>query len=394
MKIKNWQINFLLLITSTILAFLIAEIALRVVKPHKLYTTLLPNVDIDQYNIHNKHYPGIDSVFHFEVNESGYRSESLFGADRYGILTIGGSTTNCIGLSNSDSWPWLIENKLNESYSSQKFTIGNIGALGHNSGNHLLELKFMEPQFENIKMVLILVGINDFSRFYLNEKYYIPTRQDKKLFERTFLQIPRKSGRTWYKRTELWMYLKDLRNSFKKESLRVVNDNLDDLVKKYKNSKKRLDLMSQKYLATEKTNKQIDLNAALMDFEDNILDIVHLAKSRNIKLVLITQPTLWHEGMTEYEEKIAVYAGRKVGDAYLSMSAMEEGLELFNDKLREISNKSNVDLIDLSKALPQDTSVFFDYCHFNKSGSIKVADIIYEELEEILKEEQLSNSEN
>jgi len=381
--LKSWYKNILVVALSTLLTLFIAEIALRVISPHDQFSSLLPNLDAVQYNRYYNYFPGIDSVFHITVNESGYRSPSTFGLDRYGILTIGGSTTHCVGLSDVDSWPWLLENKLNQN-SHQKYTVGNIAALGHHSGNHLLQLKHMEPQFENIKMVLILVGINDFRRFFISDTHYTPTSQDKHLFNRTFLQYPIEFAEEWYQKTELWLNIRDARNTYKNIKNSNKNHDLDELTKRYNTARQGVDLMVKKYDSSKKTDELVDITEAVKDFETNLKEIVSIAHNRNIKPVFITQPTLWNENMSKYEEKIAAYSSPQVNGAFLSPNAMEIGLELFNNKLREISKQDNVELIELALHLPKDTSVFFDDCHFNKSGSAKVASFVYTELTELL----------
>lgn len=381
--LKSWHKNILVVALSTLLTLFIAEVALRIISPHNQFSSLLPNLDAVQYNRYYNYFPGIDSVFHITVNKSGYRSPSTFGLDRYGILTIGGSTTHCVGLSDIDSWPWLLENKLNQN-NHQEYTIGNIAALGHHSGNHLLQLKYIEPQFENIKMVLILAGINDFRRFFASGTHYTPTRQDKQLFNRTFLQFPREFGESWVQKTEIGLTLRDAINVYQNKRWSTKSIDLNELSEKYANARNGVDLMIKEYDSSKKTDELVDIFDALKDFETNIKEIINIAERRKIKTVLITQPTLWNTNMTAYEEKIAAYSSVQINNSFLSPQAMEKGLEMFNDKLREVAIGDNIELIDLAIQLPKDTTVFFDDCHFNKSGSAKVANIVYQELDKIL----------
>ncbi|MFT6946099.1 MAG: lysophospholipase L1-like esterase [Vicingaceae bacterium] len=382
--LKDWHKNFFIVVSSILLTLFVVEFSLRVLKPHDQFNSLPPNLDVVQYNRLYTCFSGLDSTFHLSINDLGYRSHSRFDAKRYGILTISESTTNCTGLSNNETWPWLLENKLNQFCQNQQYTVGNIAALGHHSGNHLLQLKYIEPQFENIRMVIIQAGVNDFRRFFISEQHYTPTRKDKKLFSKTFIQFPRKLGATWYQKPELWLTLRDALNNYKNKKISTKHVNIKEYTEKYIKASKRVDLKIKKYDSSQKTDQLVDLTDALQDFESNLNEITSIAQTRNIRLVFITQPTLRNSNMTGYEEKIASYSSPEINSKFLSPIAMEKGLDLFNQKLREISKKDKVELINLAMLLPKDTSVFFDDCHFNKSGSAKVANLIYSELEEIL----------
>ena len=58
-------------------------------------------------------------------------------------------------------------------------------------------------------------------------------------------------------------------------------------------------------------------------------------------------------------------------------------LEEYNNVVRSFQNQAAV--IDLSKLMPKNTAYFYDFIHFNKKGSVKVANLLTDELRLIIK---------
>jgi len=216
-KLKDGFKNLSLVFVGLLIGLGIAEIILRVVSPHQQYFTLVPDIEIDRTDKFYTYF-NIDSSYRYTVNKFGYRAPSLFSKDRFGILAVGGSTTNCVGLSDNETWPWLLEKRLNKANLNQQFTVGNIGVPAFNSFHHVLQIEHLEPQFDNIKMVVLLVGINDFSRFlHLEKEQLVP--DEKELLHQSFVRHPREVNEIWYERTELWCHLRDVMNHLRKRAL-------------------------------------------------------------------------------------------------------------------------------------------------------------------------------
>lgn len=372
-KTRDRLVNLTVMLVSTIICLILLEIVLRWIVPHQLYSSQIPSVSIEKKQDVAGFFPGIDSVIRFSVNEKGYRSPSYFDQDRYGILAIGGSTTYCIGLSDEDTWPWRLEGLLNKSDFNEKFTVGNVGVPAFNAGSHWHQLNQLEPQFENIKMVLMLVGVNDFARvLFLNDKYF-PTSEDTHLYNRTFVRLPREGKSRWYQRTELFMHLRDVRHAYQStRSQRYTPERLENLLSDYLAAQKK-DSLPAEHMAK-----------ALVDYENNLRNIAKLARERKVQMVWMTQPTLWYKGMGEFEEGISSMGAPVIDGIAYSPGALAHGMELFNDKLTEVAQNEGVHVIDLARILPKDTTVFYDWCHYNKSGAVKVAEVVHRELETLI----------
>ncbi len=368
MKLKNWHTNLIALTISLIISIAATEVILRFVSPHEAYFCSIPNVELERKNKFHKFF-NIDSSYHYSVNELGYRSPSLFSKDRFGILAVGGSTTDCIGLADSETWPWILEEQLNASLEKQ-FTVGNIGVPAFNSFHHILQVERIVPQFENIKMVVMLVGINDFSRFlHLPEKELVPER--KELLHQTFVRHPRKVNERWHERSELWAHIRDAVNH-----IRII----------YEVDNKSFDLHSKvaEYETAAKVESLPNLDYGIGIMMNNVLKINQYCSNNNLQLVVITQPVLWRKNMNEEEIKISSYGKSiKNGQTY-SDEAMAKGMNSFNKTLIEVANQNDFYVIDLAENFPKTGEVFFDHCHYNKTGSKLVSEIVFDELKDIL----------
>ncbi|MFT6871562.1 MAG: hypothetical protein ACJAVN_000563, partial [Roseivirga sp.] len=204
---RDKALNIALVAFGFATAFLIAELALRIISPHKQFSSLYLNVNEQGVFPGSALYPGLKKQFSYTTNNLGYRTRNLFSKDNYGILAIGGSTTECVYLGDENGWTQLLEGKLN-STSNQVITVGNVGSAGLGAPNHYLQLKHLVPQYEYVDMVIVLVGVNDFLKaIQLNGAQDEMTLEEN--YRRTFKSYPREVNQNWYRKTELWMHMRD-----------------------------------------------------------------------------------------------------------------------------------------------------------------------------------------
>ena len=71
-------------------------------------------------------------------------------------------------------------------------------------------------------------------------------------------------------------------------------------------------------------------------------------------------------------------------DGHIKNNVLQEQvLEEYNNIVRSFANQTTV--IDLSKLMPKNTIYFYDFIHFNKKGSAKVADILNDGLKQVIR---------
>ena len=109
--------------------------------------------------------PGIEGESRFTVNSLGIRGPELPPREAaYRILCVGGSTTECLYLDDTESWPHLLMEMLSQQRYRQPVWVGNIGMSGYSTVHHL---KFLSEDDlrKQIDCVLFMVGANDFGTF-------------------------------------------------------------------------------------------------------------------------------------------------------------------------------------------------------------------------------------
>ena len=74
------------------------------------------------------------------------------------ILTVGGSTTECLHVSDGKAWPDFLARRLKEKF--QPLWLNNAGMDGHSTFGHLVLMKDYIVQLKP-KVVLFFVGVND-----------------------------------------------------------------------------------------------------------------------------------------------------------------------------------------------------------------------------------------
>ena len=154
--------NALLAGAALVITLVVSEGLLRLALPARdKYYVNVPDTDL-RGTIPPSIVRGVDSIVHYRLNSLGIRGRD-FGADssEYRILAVGGSTTECVLLNNTQAWPAVIERMLHRTADGRQVWVGNVGRSGLTSREHVLHLEHLLPQYPRIDAVVALVGVND-----------------------------------------------------------------------------------------------------------------------------------------------------------------------------------------------------------------------------------------
>lgn len=350
----------------TIIMLIIAEVILSLLEvvPTNYYVNT-PNSGFT-WEINSNDITGIYQDSEVSFDELGARSISNYKDANHKIIVFGGSTTACFALTQEKTWSALLEKSLGNSY-----WIGNFGRPGNNSSHHALQFKYTldKPELNDTKTVIIMQGVNDFVAYLISPERYIHLPEDK--LKRFAFQHSPNDHLPFYKRLTLYQLASRAKQKiifyFKhKDHLIVTIQDIKDL-------KKRSKIIP----------KLPNLEAGLAHYEKNILDIIKQAKNKNIKLVFVTQATMWRPDLEPKYEELMLTSGFENNEAFYSTPALYEGMEVFNERLKTVCKQNNIPCIDLQ--LPKTTASFYDDFHFNESGAKLTADQLAKELKVILK---------
>ncbi len=374
---KQYLPKILLFCISTALALLLCEGVLQFVLrsihskgyyiwPPKLKAVFKPTPEI---------MPGVSGDAEFRTNSLGIRGDELAPQHTRRILAIGGSTTITEYLDQSETWTSLLQEMLNRNTRKQRVWVGNGGVNGLNSNHHLMAVQYLPLRELKIDTVIILTGVNDLSRRLSYDKGYNPNyleRPDAKteLLAQTFmgtydiyLEDP------FHKRTAIWQLL---RRAKRLMSRTHIEDECGTIYLTWREHRQH---------ASEIRDELPDLSSALQEYATTINKIIEIAREKSVRLIFITQPTIWKPGLPQNLDALLWLGGigdfqKESGKPYYSAAALEKAMKAYNDTLLHICRERQIECIDLASILDKNTTVFYDDVHFNESGARKVAEIL------------------
>lgn len=384
MKISKSAIGgLILIIVSIAFSIVLVELVLRSLSNDKFFVwqpgiskVFKPDADI---------MPGIHGESLFSINEHGLRGDSFSDHHKLRILTVGGSTTECLYLDNSEAWPKILQDKLNKKAGLvDRIWVGNVGKSGHTSQNHVVQVEQLINQYPKIDLLIILVGVNDFvkqlqrdGRSHLslenfsNGQYVALMDKSFSIWPRSYSEFPS------LKRTEIWKKVRMLRNGYLNDSYGELQQ--DEVGKIYTKWRKHRES------AVKLKNNLPDLKVSLDDYASNLKRIILFSKSEDIEIVLVTQPYLWHSDMSEDEKKLLWMGGigdyrREKGHLYYTETTLAEGMDIYNERLLSVCVEEDIHCIDLASQISRNIKYFYDDVHFNENGSEAVAELVSDKL--------------
>lgn len=352
--LKTIAYVFYLLLAVSILG----EIILRVYNPFtsgikgdkivlRVNTTL-------QYE--NDSIPVIDKHIIHTQNALGFRGPDTPANwnKYYKIFTVGGSTTECTYLSDTQTWTYKLAEQLKAD--APFVWMNNAGISGHSTFGHkiLLEdyLVKLHPD-----MILFLIGCNDIGRDDLIEKSVM--KDDY--------------GSVWAFFTKNSLFANVISNTLfsKRAKSKTLKDRYVNLTK---NTNDTITYSATEMQAELDKHKRLYLK----DYEKRTEDLLNICFINNIKPVLITQPTLFGYGLDPVTG--VNLENRKVDLLQYNGRLWYLLLELYNDITRKVAAQHHIPLIDLAAKMPHSSLYFYDMIHFTNHGTDKVAEVIYTEL--------------
>ena len=101
--------------------------------------------------------------------------------------------------------------------------------------------------------------------------------------------------------------------------------------------------------------------------------MANLADAAGVRLVFVTQPSVWRERMSKVEERQlwlgSVPMDRAGGRAYFTTGALARAMARYNETLLDVCRQRGLTCVDAARLLPHDTTAMYDDVHFNEQGS-------------------------
>lgn len=371
------------------IAVVAAEFALRFIVPTpNVYRMLLPGTRV--FETDPRFVQGITGSARYVVNEHGLRGRE-FGADadEYRILLVGGSTTECVLLDETEHWGSIAERALGHAGDGRRVWVGNAGRSGLTSRDHAVTVKYLLPQYPRMDLIVILVGVNDLAAALRQRAAYrspaplSDAAAEQAQIRNAFALSPggfrepftsdMVPGRTpWHRRTRLFQLAKRARIGF--QAREVLQGIAGPSLGKWRDHRRS---------AGEIIRDLPDLTAPLADYRTALEAIVRETRAAGVGVVFLTQPALWKPDITPAEERVLWLGGTgafqdEPGHAYYAVSALAEAMARYNGVLLTLCRDERLSCLDTAAQVPADTSMFYDDVHFSEAGAALVGHLVAE----------------
>jgi lysophospholipase L1-like esterase len=368
-SLSNCAKNLLVLSVTIIFIAAILEISLRIYNPLGFRIRgdkiILPRnrKEIIRYD---KSIRKLDSIVVCNRNSLGFRGEEppKDFADLLTIVVVGGSTTECLELSDDKTWPALLGNKLKQNFN--RLWLNNAGLGGHSTFGHLVLMKDYVLKLHP-KIALFFIGINDVGADN-------PLECDTRLKQMNFRSMERFLD-SMAQYSELFSAAVNMYRYFFPKA--VMARAYNDMGEKNFKTLPKLEISEPDRLAVKQKHRLNYVNF----YEKRLRALVSICRSNNIEPVFLTQPILYGNVV---DEDTGVNLARIKVTEDMDGEAAWEVLELYNDATRLVGQQEGVLVIDIAKELPKNSAYFTDMIHFSNKGAARLAAIAYAKLEPYL----------
>lgn len=286
----------------------------------------------------------------FQIEKASPLPEPL--PDAYRVLALGGSTTYGSRLERNEAYPAVLESLLREHYPDRSIQVFNAGVPWHTTMHSLLRYV---SRFSDWKphIVIVLHAFNDI--FQASEG-----------------------------RLSSGTYRSDYGHFFGALGNRVnPNDRFSDLVGSTltENWLVRTLYSDFRDAPEEQLRTKVDLTRSLPTFRRNLQQIARRVTQDGARLVLATQPYLYHDDMTT-EERDSLFYDFYYRDYAIVPSIDEQGaaMDAYNAAVRELASDPDIMLVDLEQSLPKSSEWMYDDVHYTAPGAATVASVLFDRL--------------
>jgi lysophospholipase L1-like esterase len=373
--------RLMLLVAASAATLAALEVSLRLVAPDATHATVWPPGLTQRLRPDPALLPGIDGETRIATSREGLRADPMPAGECLHILAVGGSTTECLYLDQTETWPALVEAALGAPAGGARrcVWVGNAGRSGLSSPHHVVTLETLLAQWPAIDVVVVLAGVNDLSwRLREDTTWQPPDLSDpaqKHMFvKRAFADHPDLTHtRPLHARSVLYRRVRQVARLLRGPTPEAAfaQDERGLIYAKWR---------AHRQGAPRLRETLPDLGPALDAYARNLEALVALARRHGVHLVLATQPVLWRRDLTPAEESRLWFGGvgdfqAEPGHEYYTAAALAAGMAAYNARLLEVCARAGpgTSCLPLAERLAGARDLYYDDCHFHEAGARRVA---------------------
>jgi hypothetical protein len=324
------------------------------------------------FDFTRSHILGVSPKVTFTVNALGLRGPMPPQVGKvYRIITIGGSTTECITQNDAQEWPHLLMAELSQRQKRLPVWVGNAGVSGLNTVDHASCLRRL-PVLRQADLLIFLIGVNDLAAALP----FGGARTQEVLEDRADLfaeHAPGGASRVRGMLRRSWL-------------LALVRNSLQHLSQMIFAWRSEPGVQIGALLSGRAAGPVLplpDLRLALEEYAQRVRTLEQECHQYHQRCIFLTQPTMWRAGLSAAEESL-LYSGG-VGDhgvvrGYVSAPELGRAMAAYNQALLAVCREDQLECYDMASAIPKDTSAFSDESHYTDNGARLVADYVADRL--------------
>lgn len=313
-------------------------------------------------NIHNvftpdpAYLPGIHGPSHFTTGPSGLRAAAPPAPGQVHVLCVGGSTTECVYLDDTETWAALLPHYLDPALAANVW-VGNAGISGFDTQDHLRFVK-ESPLLEDAAALVVQPGINDLWRFLAREVDTMDYTRFTEGSNQNLVPAPA-VYRPWWSRSRLIQLYHTWRQ------LPPPPEQREGI------GGQEYEIRREKRRVATLTGSLPPLAQGLEAYRARIGEIIAACRARGVPVLFTSQAVLWRADLPP-EIAARCWFGWLPDGRYLTLAALRDAMDQYNAALLDTCAKAGVTCVDLSE-LNGNTEWFYDDCHFTESGARHVA---------------------
>ena len=272
------------------------------------------------------------------------------------ILTIGGSTTECLFLSDGKTWTDQLARRV--AAIRPDAWINNAGLEGHSTFGHLVLLRDYVVQMRP-RLALFLIGVNDVA--VASARTF-----DRALDPQDFSTAHR-----------VLTFAAD------HSEIAALGENFVRMARTHRahlgDGELHLSTSKHRELDEPTTARVLAEHRPFLEaYERRVQQILDLCRHNGIEPVLVTQPALNGDAI---DPTTGVSLATAAIEPHINGRVAWLAMEQYNDVTRRTAAAAGVLLIDLAREMPKDSRYYSDWIHFTNDGAVVVGDIIFRRLE-------------
>jgi lysophospholipase L1-like esterase len=308
----------------------------------------------------------------FDVNADGERGRDVRPEEPglFRVLAAGGSSVECLALTEEVSWPGALERILNapenlRTLGAQRVHVGNIGRSGVSSRHLDLILERVLPRYPRLSAIVILVGASDVLRWLEEGATAAPSALPPigEIFrchpEGPFGWTPRTLAATELARRAHRRLRRPER----------VHEQAGRWLRKARAMRAQAKIVRA---------SMPDPVPMLVHFETHLRRAILRAQAHADRVVIVRQSwfakeTLTPEEMAHMWHGGAGQAWRDAVTTYYSIDVTARLMELLDASAVSVADALGVEAVDLSSVLEPNLTTYYDYFHLTPYGAQRVA---------------------